>query len=73
MVIDVKKCAGFDCNPTSSIAGTEKPTLSSVWSNQDLSLGSWTTSVTSGDKIAFVLDSASTVTAASLVIHMNKD
>jgi hypothetical protein len=72
MVIDVKKCAGFSCDPTTSIAGTEKPTLSSVWANEDPTLSSWTTTVTAGDKFGFVLDSASTVTKATLVIKVNK-
>ncbi|MCI0556943.1 MAG: hypothetical protein MN733_00485, partial [Nitrososphaera sp.] len=73
MVLDVKRCTGFNCNPTTSIAGTEKPTLSSVWANQDNSLSSWTTAVAADSKFAFVLDSASTVTKANLVIRMDKD
>lgn len=72
LVIDVKKCAGFNCNPTTSIAGSEIPTLSSVWANQDLSLGTWTTDITEGDKIAFVMNSAATITNATLTIHVRK-
>lgn len=72
LVVDVKKCAGFNCDPTTSIAGSEIPTLSSVWANQDLSLGTWTTDITEGDKIAFVMNSAATITKATLTIHVRK-
>lgn len=72
MVVDVKKCAGFNCNPSSSIAGTEKPTLSSAWANQDASLSTWTTTVTAGDKFSFVLNSAATVTSATLSIRITQ-
>lgn len=72
MQISVKKCAGFNCNPTTYIDGTEKPTLSAVWANQDASLGSWTTAIAAGDKIGFVLDSAATVTKATLIIKVTK-
>lgn len=70
VVIDVKKCAGFNCNPTSSIAASAKPTLSNAWANQDTTLTGWTTSVAAGDKIAFVIDSASTLTRVNLVLKV---
>ena len=72
MVISVKKCAGFNCNPTTEISGTEKPTLSAAWANQDNTLSSWTTAVSADDKFAFVLDSASTIKRALLVIRVTK-
>lgn len=55
-----------------SIAGSEKPTLSSQTSNSDLSLTTWTTSLSAGDIIEFVIDSASTITRATLTIVVTK-
>jgi hypothetical protein len=67
-VIDVKKCdyAGFPT--TASIAGTEKPTLSVQDKNQDLSLDTWTTSLSAGDILEFVVDSVDTVTKVWLTL-----
>ena len=72
VVIDIKKCtyAGFPA--TSSIAGTEKPTMSSVQKNQDLALSTWTTSLSEGDILEFIVDSASTITRVHLFIHITK-
>jgi len=74
IVVDVWKdtYANFPPIAGDSIAGTEKPTLSSVQKNQDTSLSTWTTTVTAGDVIAFNVDSASTVTRVTLVIYGNK-
>jgi hypothetical protein len=71
-VIDVKKCTYSGFPTTTTIAGTEKPTLSSAQKNQDLSLSSWTTSVTAGDIFEFVVDSASTVTRVHLFIEITR-
>jgi hypothetical protein len=65
VVVDVKK-SGV------SIAGTEKPTLSSASSNQDLALSTWSTSLLAGDVIEFVVDSASTLTRTTLTILVTK-
>lgn len=74
VVIDVWKDTYANFPPTSldSIAGSEKPTLSSTQKNQDTSLGTWTTSVTAGDVIAFNVDSATTVTRVNLSINVTK-
>lgn len=69
IVIDVKSATYSGYPTTSSIAGTEKPTLSSAQKNQDLTLSSWTTSITAGDILEFVVDSASTVTRISLTLR----
>lgn len=71
IVIDVWKDTYANYPPTvgDSIAGTEKPTLSSAAKNQDLTLSTWTTSVSAGDTLVFNVDSASTVTKATLVIR----
>lgn len=70
IVIDVWKdvFANFPPTVADSIAGTEKPTLSSATFNSDTNLTTWTTRmVTSGDVIRFNVDSASTVTRVNLV------
>jgi hypothetical protein len=73
-VIDVWKDTYDNFPPlvADSIAGSEKPTLSSAVKNQDLSLSTWTTSVTAGDIIAFNVDSATTVTRVNLYINITK-
>jgi hypothetical protein len=73
IVIDVWKDNYSTYPPTSldSIAGSEKPTLSSQIKNQDLSLTTWSTSIVSGDIIRFNVDSASTVTRVTLSIQGN--
>lgn len=65
IVFDVKRS-------TVSLAGTEKPTLASASSNQDLTLTTWTTNLSAGDIIEFVIDSASTLTRATLTIFITK-
>lgn len=65
IVFDVKRGG-------TSIAGTEKPTLSSQTSNSDTALTTWTTSLTAGDIIEFVIDSASTLTRATLTVLVTK-
>jgi hypothetical protein len=66
VVIDVKKSTYSGFPTTASIAGSEKPTLSSAQKNQDLALSTWTTTVTAGDVWEFIVDSASTVTRVYL-------
>ena len=65
IVVDIKSSTYSGFPTTSSIAGTEKPTLSSVQKNQDLSLSSWST-INAGDIIEFYVDSASTVTRVTI-------
>jgi len=72
IVIDVWKTS-YPTLPTSSgdsIAGTEKPTLSSAQANVDTNLTSWTKPLVFGDVIAFNVDSASTVTRATIQIKV---
>lgn len=73
IVIDVWKdtYANFPPTVADTIAGTEKPTLSSAIKNQDTALTTWTTAVTAGDWIRFNVDSASTVTRVALAIMVN--
>lgn len=72
IVIDVKKSTYSGFPTTSTIAGSEKPTLSSAQKNQDLSLTTWTTTVTAGDCLEFVVDSVSTVTKVTLTLGVVK-
>jgi hypothetical protein len=74
IVLDVWKDTYANIPPTvaDTIAGTEKPTLSSAHKNQDLSLSTWTTSLSKGDSLIFNVDSASTVTRVSLVLRITK-
>lgn len=64
-VVNVKRAG-------TSLAGSEKPTLSAASSNQDLTLTTWTTSLSAGDIIEFVVDSASTVTKVTTTILVSK-
>jgi hypothetical protein len=74
IVIDVWKdtYANFPPTVADTIAGSEKPTLSSAQKNQDLTLTTWTTSVAAGDILAFNVDSVSTVTRVTLSIRAEK-
>jgi len=70
IVVDVKRSTYSGFPTTSSIAGTEKPTLSSARKNEDTSLSSWTTALSAGDILEFVVDSASTVTKVWVFIDI---
>lgn len=74
IVVDVWKSSysGFPPVLGGSIAGSEKPTLSSTTKNQDLTLTTWSTSLAKGDCLIFNVDSASTVTAVALVIFATR-
>ena len=72
IVIDVWKDALANFPPTiaGTIAGSEKPTLSSVAFNSDTNLTTWIKQVNTGDVIRFNVDSATTITRATLVIKI---
>lgn len=74
IVIDIWKNiqANFPPTVTDSIAGTEKPTLSSQTNNSDSNLTTWTTTVSAGDVIAFNVDSVSGVHKVTLTIGVIK-
>lgn len=72
IVVDVKRSTYSGFPTTTSIAGSEKPTLSSVQKNQDLSLSTWTTSIAAGDILEFVVDSATTVTRVTVALRATK-
>lgn len=70
IVVDVWKDTYANYPPTvaDTIAGTEKPTLAAAQKAQDLTLTTWTTTVTAGDYLAFKVDSAATVTWAVVTL-----
>lgn len=74
IVVDVWKdtYANFPPTVANTIAGTEKPTLSSATKNQDIALSSWTTALTRNDILRFNVDSASTVTRVTLSLRIKR-
>lgn len=71
-VVDVKKSTYAGFPTTSTITGADKPTLSAVQNNQNLSVTLWTTAITAGDILEFNVDSATTVTRLTLTIVATK-
>ena len=72
IVIDVWKdtYANFPPVVGDSIAGSEKPTLSSQQKNQDLALSMWSTvNIDAGDILAFNVSSATTVQQVTLTLR----
>jgi hypothetical protein len=71
-VIDVLRSTYAGFPTTSSIAGTDKPTLSSVQKNENLGpLTLWgSTAISAGDQIQFNLSSATTVTRLNLTLNV---
>lgn len=72
IVVDVWKAPFASYPPTvaNTIAGSEKPTLSSQRSNEDATLTTWSTTVTAGDVIMFNVDSVSGVTKVTIEIEI---
>jgi hypothetical protein len=71
IVIDVWRDSYANFPPTvaDTIAGSEKPTLSSVQKNQDLTLTTWTQTVNAGDVLGINVDSATTVEQVTLTLR----
>lgn len=69
-VIDVLRSTYAGFPTTSSIAGTDKPTLSSVQKNENLAVSAWTTAISAGDQIQFNLNSVTTCTRLNLTINV---
>ena len=68
IVVDVKKSNYSDFPTFTSIAGTEKPKLTSQVKNRDITLDTWDTSLSEGDIIEFEVESASIVTQVCLML-----
>jgi hypothetical protein len=73
MVVDIKSVLPAtwpaDSTSTASIAGTDKPTLSSKKIAKSVALTGWTTAVAEGTLIEFVVDSCTTITRATVQLH----
>lgn len=71
VVVDVRRSTYSGFPTTSSIAGSEIPTLTSAQKNQDLSLTTWTTSINAGDILEFVVTgSPLTVTRVTVSLRL---
>ena len=69
-VVDIKKCAHANFPTTTSVCASAKPTLTTAQIAQDETLTGWTTAITAGDILEFVVDSASTITRMTLTVHV---
>jgi hypothetical protein len=70
-VVDILRSTYAAFPTTSSIAGTDKPTLTSQRKNEDLTLTGWgSKSISSGDIIQFSLSSVSTVTFIDVTLNV---
>ena len=69
IVVDVKKTT-YDSYPSSftSIAGSEKPTLSSAVKNQDTTLTTWTINFDAGDVFEFDVESVTSAKNVSVML-----
>jgi hypothetical protein len=70
VVIDIKK--GADYGTATSIAGSEKPTLTAQDNNSDTTLTTWTTSISTGDFLWFNIDSTTSARRLILALEMEK-
>jgi hypothetical protein len=69
IVVDVKRATYSGFPTMTSIAGSEKPTLSTVQKNQDMSLTTWTDlTLDDNDILEFYVDSATTVTRVTVTL-----
>ena len=74
IIIDIWRdtYANFPPTDADSITASATPTLSSDQKSQDLTLTNWATSLTGGHYLAFNVDSATTVTQATLTLNVRR-
>jgi hypothetical protein len=70
IVVDVNRATYTNFPTTASIAGSELPTLSSAQKNEDLTLSTWTTTLSARDILEFQVDSATTVTRVTVALRL---
>ena len=70
IVVDVNRATYTNFPTTASIAGTELPTLSAAQKAEDLTLSSWTTTLSARDVLEFEVDSATTVTRVTVALRL---
>ena len=61
---------GFPPDVSSSITGTDIPNVSAAQKNESVALTGWDTTVNEGDILRFNIDSADTITKATLTLTM---
>lgn len=72
IVVDVQK-ASFATTPSfSSICASAKPTLSSAQTVRDTTLTGWTRTLAANDLLKFVVNSASTVELATVILRVQE-
>ena len=69
-VVDVLRSTYSGFPTTSSLASSDKPTLSSVQKNENLSVSVWTTALAAGDQLQANLNSVTTCTRLNLTINV---
>jgi hypothetical protein len=67
-VIDVLRSTYAGFPTTTTIANTDKPTLSSVQKNENLAVSAWTTALNAGDQLQVNLNSVTTCTRLNLSV-----
>lgn len=72
IVVDIKKSTYAAFDTFSSIAGTEKPTLAAARKNTNLVLSSWTKSLSVGDRLQALVDSADINGVAVVTLYVTK-
>ena len=70
IVVDVNRATYTNFPTFTNIDGTEPPTLSSGQKAEDLSLSSWTTTLSARDVLEFNVSSASTVTRVTVALRL---
>jgi hypothetical protein len=70
MVVNVKKSTYAGYPTTASITGTALPTLATAQKGTGTTLTGWTTTVAMNDILVFVVNSCTTITRATLVLHV---
>lgn len=70
-VIDVLRSTYANFPTTASIAGSDKPTLSSVQKNRNLAVSAWgSTAIVAGDEVQINLNSVTTCTRLNLTLNI---
>ncbi len=72
IVVDINKSTFAGFPTTASIAASALPTLSGAQKSEDATLTGWTTSITAGDILEYEVDSATTITNASIILKVTK-
>jgi hypothetical protein len=72
LVLDVWKAANAIPTNANSIAGTEKPNLAAQQIASDTVLSTWSATVAPGDVLGFEIESATSITKATLVLRILK-